>query len=56
MDRSEYMTVDADYWYNKGKEDERAKIVAWLREDNQSDDDNLEIYFAKCIEGGEHLK
>ena len=21
----------ANYWYNRGKEEERAKIVAWLR-------------------------
>lgn len=40
----------------KGKEDERAKIVAWLRDPYQSDDDNLGIYFANEIEAGEHLK
>jgi len=56
MVRSEYFSADADYWYDKGKEDERAKIVAWLRSPHQSDDDKLNLYWANEIEAGEHLK
>jgi hypothetical protein len=37
MNRSDYSSADADYWYNKGKEDERAKIVAWLCYDPWTD-------------------
>ena len=54
MDRSEYMSVDADYWYNKGMEDERAKIVARLRDDRSMIGNALR--FAHWIEKGEHWK
>ncbi len=53
MDRSDYSSADADYWYNKGKEDERAKIVAWLRSPR------VEAWLGfedQAIEAGEHLK
>lgn len=45
-------------WLNirLGAKIERAKIVNWLRDPYQSDDDNLGIYFANEIEAGEHLK
>jgi|LakMenEpi03Aug12_release.lakeMendotaPanAssembly.Ray.scaffolds.fasta_scaffold1258406_2 hypothetical protein len=57
MDRSEYSSADADYWYNKGKEDERAKIVAWLRLPVMDLAQELNIRFASYeIEAGEHLK
>jgi hypothetical protein len=36
--------------------DERAKIVAWLRSPDQSDDDKQTLYWANEIEAGEYLK
>ncbi len=43
-----------EYWYNKGKEDERAKIVGWLRETifNCRVPEDIPAF----IEAGEHLK
>ena len=45
------------YWYRQGKDDgvehERAKIVAWLRE---QDGHGYDAMRAECIEAGEHLK
>ena len=35
--------------------EERAKIMAWLHNGHEFDD-NWGIYFANCIEAGEHLK
>ena len=54
MDRSEYSSVDAQYWYNKGREEEREKIVAWLQA--QQGVGNSDEHTAFCIEAGEHLK
>ena len=45
--------TDAEYWYNKGKENERAKIIAWLRAQNGYGYDYVR---GKCIEAGDHLK
>ena len=39
----------ANYWYNRGKEEERAKIVAWLRGFRW-------FSTASAIEAGKHLK
>jgi len=36
--------------------EERAKIVAWLRSPDQSDDDKQTLYWANEIEAGEYLK
>lgn len=56
MDRSEYMSVDADYWYDRGEEDERAKIVAWLRGETGCAWSRDVIEACDAIEAGEHLK
>ena len=55
MDRSEYMSVDADYWYDRGEGDERAKIVAWLKSKSHHAG-SRENELAEAIEAGEHLK
>lgn len=56
MDRSEYMSVDADYWYNKGMEDERAKIVTWLKMVKDEYSDSYVAELPDRVEAGEHLK
>ena len=55
MDRSEYISL-MEYWYNKGKEKERAKIVAWLRRQDRLATLDLEQILADEIEAWEHLK